>query len=292
MNFAKLYYELTGEMQAMPSVNFKCRGLQMAKEMVGNAFVIDVSHGIEVFSHPTHRVIPIRFVLAELCYILAGRGDVASIASYNKSMGHYADDGVTMTGSYGLRLAGQLEVLVDRLCKDIYTRQACAAIFSREDCLETKRTHLPCNTFIQFLCRPPYLDLYVTSRSSDFVTGFSIDTLHWQALLILMANELRGLGFNVHPHRLYYNVASLHIYEADVSMVNMWDVLVRPQVPAQYIIPLDISLMEAIVRCKNWFAKEMTTMQLADILKVSDKGKHDVQVLDEMFAQYKNKLTR
>lgn len=292
--FAQTYREMTTRLMFdSTNVDFSCRGLAMSDEVTAALKIQMDPRGVSFFSLQTHRVTPIRFTLAELCWILAGRCDTESIASYNKAMAHYADedDASMISGSYGLRLHGQLSELIVKLKTDVYTRQACAVIFDRTDCL-SRRTHMPCNVFLQFLCRPPLLDLHVTSRSSDFVTGFSIDTIHWQALLIMMANELRAHGVHVLPNILYYNIASLHIYKADVEMVRQWHAK-QFQVPAfEHFIPLKIRLSYAIDRAKALFTKDLTLIQLMDILGIEMEYLPMCQMLDELFQQHKNKLTR
>ena len=293
MTFAKVYqwhkWQLLFGRDA--KVDFACRGLKMARELAGvNAKMEIDPKGVSICSHRTSRVVPIRFVLAELCYILAGRGDVASIASYNKSMAHYSDDGTTIGGSYGLRLKYQLPMLIQRLKDDVYTRQACATIYDEMDCLDVTKTHQPCNVFMQFLCRPPFLDLHVTSRSSDFVTGFSIDTLHWQALLIMMANELSFPHQAVLPTELHYDIGSLHIYEADIAMVEAW----KPVLDRSYehFLPLSITLSAAIENCKKFFKEGLSLRQLAAILDIHHDAVLKLEELDELFRQYKNVLVR
>jgi len=295
LTFAQTYERMTRAFITNKAlrVNFACRGLAMARESAAELYINMDPKGISIFSHPTHRVIPIRFVLAELCWILAGRFDTASIASYNKAMTHFADEDnkEVISGSYGLRLAGQLSEMVLKLKNDIYTRQACVTIFDRTDCLSGK-THMPCNVFLQFLCRPPLLDLHVTSRSSDFVTGFSIDTIHWQAMLIMMVNELKMNGVHVIPSVLHYNIASLHVYEADIPLIDQWDYWKIHTTPFEHFMPMSITLSEAIASAKKHFAANLSLAQLMDILNIGTSLLPKMIELDEMFRVHKNKVVR
>ena len=284
MTFAEIYRLVFVELMHSPDLGISCRGLKISREIVNAAKEIEIhARQVSIFSHPTHRVIPIKFALAELCYILAGRFDLQSIASYNKAMANYSDDGLTIGGSYGVRLDGQLDKLIERLEKDPQTRQACAAIYSKEDCL-SKHTHLPCNVFLQFMNRERLLYMIVTSRSSDFVTGFSIDTFHWQAMLIMMANEL-----NLIPSTLYYNIGSLHIYSADVPIVEQWKIG-HPYVDYRLTFPLKLS--HAITRCKKHFEGGMAVGDMAQLLGLDGDALELVDELEMMFTKYRNKLTR
>ena len=297
--FAQAYERMTQEFitNRRLRVDFACRGLKMGRESHAALELEMDPRGVSIFSCAGHRVVPIKFVLAELCWILAGRADLASIASYNKSMVHYTDtpESNIISGAYGWRLQHQLPVLIQRLKEDPYTRQACATIYMQEDCLATHKTHMPCNVFLQFLCRPPFLDLHVTSRSSDFVTGFSIDTLHWQSLLILMANELRMAGLHVLPNLLHYNIASLHVYEADCAMVDIW-VVPRTTFSKGYehILPIvgNMTLSEAIESCKKNFREGLSLTALMDVLNMGTEHLAQMVLLDEMFRNHKNKVVR
>lgn len=293
--FAQMYQQLASQLTHDPDmkVSFACRGLRMAREMSLTAMMTMDSRGVSVFSLPEHRVVPIRFMLAELCWILAGRFDVESIASYNKSMAHFADenDAKVISGSYGLRLNGQLGAITEKLLKDIYTRQACATIFDRTDCM-SGRVHMPCNVFIQFLCRPPFIDLHVTSRSSDFVTGFSIDTFHWQALLIMMANQVREMDGSIVPNFLYYNIASLHVYDGDIAMMQNWKATQLHVPTYEHFIPMRGKLNSVIHEAKKYFTKDLSIAALMDILQIDETALPKLIELDEMFKAYRNKVVR
>lgn len=300
LTFAHAYLKTLNELMIKPDIAFSCRGLAMWKELTAHTATIEIKdREIEVFSHRWHRVTPIRFTLAELCYILAGRDDVESIASYNKAMVHYSDDGQRMVGSYGLRLRHQLLPLIDRLTKDIHTRQACAAIYNEDDGVTTTRTHLPCNVFLQFLCRPPHLNLHVVSRSSDFATGFSIDTIHWQALLIMMANELAAkLGQQIYPSYIFYTIGSLHIYKADTDVIQQWTTEMgdgsRPYHAERYAfhIRMNLGLSEAVDRAKNMFKADLSIEELGEILMLNVDSMYNVKIMHEKFLSHRNKLVR
>lgn len=294
VTFAQLYQCVASQMIHDPNIriDFSCRKLAMAREMPLKTTITMDPKGVSVFSLPGHRVVPIRFMLAELCWILAGKGDLESIASYNKAMVHFSDDGETVTGSYGLRLKWQLPVVIERLMEDIYTRQACAAIFIEDDCLKQRRPNMPCNVFLQYLCRPPLLDLHVTSRSSDFVTGFSIDTFHWQALLIMMANELIDVHETILPNVLHYTIASLHVYAQDMAMMDGW-ITPNVSVPTfEHFIPMRGKLHSVMHNAKRYFTKDLSIAALMDILHIDESNLSKLCKLDEMFKTYRNHVVR
>lgn len=269
-------------------VVFETRGSQMAREMINANLDIPVTEpGVSFFSHPTHRVVPIRFVLAEMCAILAGRNDIAVMESYNKGIRKYSNDGITLGASYGEKLEGQLAAVLLKLQKDLRTRQAVCSILQKFEVVNMELTHIPCNVFLQFFVRDEKMHLIVTSRSSDFVTGFSIDTIHWQLLLMYMANSLLLSCGNVH-----YNIGSLHVYGKDIEMLKGWDVTEMYGVPFQHFIKTNLTLMEAIAECQKNFTINMSVEELGKILGFDAHSIAICRYNDDMFRLYRNKLER
>lgn len=287
LSFADAYMSLTRDLIKSPT-NIQCRGLKVTQELSPVHVSMDTSHGVSVFSHYTHRVVPIRFVLAEFLYIMAGRGDIASIASYNKSMMHFSDDGVTNGGSYGLRLRDQLPRLIERIVKDPSTRQACAAIYWSQDTIDGK-VHIPCNVFLQVLIRDGKVNLYVTSRSSDFVTGFSIDAIHWQMLLWSISSELQLQGLNVDPGNFYYSLNSLHIYETEKDMVFGW--YISPYIEYGHFLRPYFGLFELIDNAKKNFSEGLTVTELAALAGLVHQSSK-ITELDGLFREHKNLVKR
>jgi len=289
MTFAETYRRLAQDMMVYQMYNckFTCRGLPMAKEMTAVHREIDMSqHGVSVFSHKHHRVVPIRFVLAELCYLLSGSNDLELIASYAATMRNYSNDGKTIDGAYGYRLMKQLPEMIARLKLDSYTRQACGVIY-REDDIVSGKTHMPCNTFLQVLWRQPLISLHVTSRSSDFVTGFSIDSLHWQFLLLLIANELCTV-----PDRVIYDIATLHIYQHDMDAIGQWQYTERLGGSYEHFLSTKLQLMQAIRKCQEFFQPKMSLMELCDLLELDKQSTINAANLELLFQQHRNNIKR
>ena len=288
VTFASIYKDMSEYFKNNYDVTFETRGSQMAREMINANLDIPVTEpGVSFFSHPTHRVVPIRFVLAEMCAILAGRNDIAVMESYNKGIRKYSNDGVTLGASYGEKLEGQLAAVLLKLQKDLRTRQAVCSILQKFEVVNMELTHIPCNVFLQFFVRDEKVHLIVTSRSSDFVTGFSIDTIHWQLLLMYMANSLSLSCGNVH-----YNIGSLHVYGKDIEMLKGWDVTEMYGVPFQHFIKTNLTLMEAIAECQKNFTINMSVEELGKILGFDAHSIAICRYNDDMFRLYRNKLER
>lgn len=288
VTFASVYRDMSEYFKNNYEVTFETRGSQMAREMINANLDIPVTEpGVSFFSHPTHRVVPIRFVLAEMCAILAGRNDIAVMESYNKGIRKYSNDGITLGASYGEKLEGQLAAVLLKLQKDLRTRQAVCSILQKFEVVNMELTHIPCNVFLQFFVRDEKMHLIVTSRSSDFVTGFSIDTIHWQLLLMYMANSLLLSCGNVH-----YNIGSLHVYGKDIEMLKGWDVTEMYGVPFQHFIKTNLTLMEAIAECQKNFTINMSVEELGKILGFDAHSIAICRYNDDMFRLYRNKLER
>lgn len=285
--FSSVYMELH-ELLMTESANFPVRQQNMACERVNSNLDIAMEGGsINFFSHPTHRVLPMRFLLAEMCHMLAGKNDIETMESYNSGMRKYSNDGTTLGASYGEKICKQLPVALGKLRTDPFTRQACCSIFQRYEGENAQLTHIPCNVFLQFLMRDEKLILIVTSRSSDFVTGFSIDTVHWQMLLAYMANSL-----DRQPGMLHYNIGSLHIYEKDMEVIKQWDVEKMKDTSYSHTIRVQKTLETVMADCAKHFTKDMKVSELCDLLGLTQLSMAICNFNQDVFVLYRNKLAR
>lgn len=71
--------------------------------------------------------------LSESLWLLAGRNDVASLLPYNKRITQFSDDGKTLYGAYGYRIADQIELALERLRQEDTDRRAVLQIWRPED---------------------------------------------------------------------------------------------------------------------------------------------------------------
>lgn len=289
MRFAELYHQLSTELP-LYKMPIECRNMKIAYEALCQKHACYVQfNSVSVFSSKEHRVVPMKFVLAELCHILAGRNDIESIASYNAVVKKYDDGLGYMAGAYGFRLQHQLPEIVARLKKDPYTRQACASIWEAADGMPTTRVNIPCNVFLQLLYRDETLIMRVVSRSSDYVTGFSIDSLQWQALAIMIANELSLL--TIRRISLVYEIGSLHVYETEKVLIDCWSQhLYHPQ--DETLIKFTLPLSVIIHRAKTMFKGGLSIVELGNILNLDTVSMHNAVKLEELFRQHRNKVQR
>ena len=284
--FANMYGCLIHNIQYCP-VDIKCRGRQMAYEITNAQLQFTVEHGISIYSNVDTRAFPIKFAIAELLWILAGRNDVESIVKWNKAIVNYSDDMSTMNGAYGYRLSDQIMSCTVKLVNDIYSRQACAVIWRPDDIVVNSKDH-PCNVFLQFLVRDNRLHLTVTARSIDFITGLPIDAFHWQALLMLVCNSLRpnypGLRYGI----VTYNIGSLHVYEQDADILRSFE----SSKGFDYEIWLDSTYSHVRTNAQSKFAKCKTLMNLSKVLELDIISHQTINKLDDIFKNRKHKFQR
>src|SRR3990167_2420988 len=83
--------------------------------------------------------------LSEFLWMLAGRNDLAALKPYNKRIDQFSDDGKTLYGAYGYRIAQQIPQLLERLQKEPADRRAVLQIWNSHDLIAQTKDP-PCNT--------------------------------------------------------------------------------------------------------------------------------------------------
>ena len=178
-----------------------------------------------------NRGINYAFAMAEIIWILSGRGDYEYIGGYNKSIGQFLDDkegeidieGMTTEhnfhASYGRRVrraqnqdgtapVDQLQYVYDKISKDRNTRQAVITLWDyRLDTLIQAKDH-PCNTMCMFKVEGDALDITVIRRSNDIIWGFPYNQVQFASIQEYMAGWL-GLKCG----HYYEYIDSLHVYD-------------------------------------------------------------------------------
>jgi thymidylate synthase len=150
------------------------------------------------------------FHFMEALWMLAGRNDVATVATFNSRMREYSDDGVVFNGAYGYRWRehfehDQLDWIATLLCRDPTSRHAVLQMYSPDSDQRTTKD-VPCNTCIYFRVVDGRLDATICNRSNDVLWGlFGANLVHMTMLLEYMAQRcglavgvLRTLTNNLH----------------------------------------------------------------------------------------------
>jgi len=122
-----------------------------------------------VLFHKKRRINPYLHFF-EPFWILAGKKDVEFLANIVARFKEFSDDGKTLYGAYGERIADQLPTAIDRLRNNPYDRRVVLQIRRPEDILYDGRD-MPCNTSIALKIRNGRLNLHVFNRSNDIIWG-------------------------------------------------------------------------------------------------------------------------
>ena len=240
-NFATTYDDFTSAWFALLK-NLFDNGLPVSPrgyethELLGVQLrVKDMTKNILV--HPV-RGLGYRFMLAEWLWIAAGRGDVETVARYNKHIAQFSDNGTTFAGAYGTRILPQSEYLLEQLKKP-HSRQAVVSIWTPSP---APSKDIPCTLIWQLLARGGELHAIVTMRSSDIWLGLPYDAFNFSMLSMSVAGEL-GLT----PGSLTFNLGSSHLYDRDrekaaavLAAPELLSVVSSPQLPG--LTPADAIL--------------------------------------------------
>ena len=153
------------------------------------------------------------YALVDSLMLFSPRNDLKLFSAFNPRMEEFSDDGLTLYGAYGPRIALSLDLAIRKLKEDADTRQAIIYIGKDDDILPTR--DMPCTISLQFMLRAGALSLLANMRSGDFFLGLPYDIFAFTTLQEIVANTL-GVPMGMYFH----NVASLHLYESDATKVE------------------------------------------------------------------------
>jgi len=148
-----------------------------------------------------------KFMEEEATWMLGGRRDI-----FHPNMAKYSDDGRTLFGAYGPRIASQFNYVVHALHKDINTRQAVLTIWIEKP---PATKDVPCTLSMQFMVRNNKLDMFVNMRSSDIWLGVPYDTFSFSCVALKVLHRLNEGGYGIQRGKLYNYAASRHLYMSD-----------------------------------------------------------------------------
>lgn len=153
--------------------------------------------------------------IVESLYIFSSVNDVRVTSIFNKNMKNFSDNGITMYGDYGSRIADKIPVLINKLKDDKDTRQAVLTIYDSDD-IDTVSKDIPCTVMLQFTVRNSRLNMHVFMRSNDCIWGMPYDVFMFTNMQMVIANEL-GIVCGSY----YHTATSMHIYhERDKEIID------------------------------------------------------------------------
>ena len=214
--------------------------------------------------------------------------------------------------TYGRRWAHDrvFEKIVERLKKNIFTRQAVFNTYRNDFDLNKDEFNISCTLMHQFLIRHDKdgklkLNLVVVYRSNDFTIGLKNDFFINAFFLNLMTTWLQLEDVDVSAGSITFFISSLHLYEKDLqklkSLVETIDDIVvdtayYPLSAENYSSPKEIfedlwrvQEIEELSRSGNFNAAHALISQLKS-LQTTDMGIkfYDKNVRDNEAVQNKN----
>jgi thymidylate synthase len=188
-----------------------------SKELLGyRAVLANVEQNFLL--NPRRKLSPV-YACAEVLWYLTCTKSIEMISAYAPQYVKFAEDGKAH-GAYGFRInrtlsesvhQGQLELLIECLKKDNYSRQAVLVIWDKSDlwhAVQKNRKDIPCTLTLQFLIREHKLNLIATIRSNDAWLGLPYDIFAFTCIQRFVASAL-GIQCGVYVHQ----AGSEHLYE-------------------------------------------------------------------------------
>ena len=168
--------------------------------------------------HDTKRNWKLSYAKAEWDWYLTGMPNIKVLGEiYGKVpeiWKRMADPQGYVNSNYGYQWErnGQIDYVIDKLKKEMFTLQACISIYDGKE-HDKFATDTPCTYAIQFTNVNNYLNMCVTMRSNDLWYGFCNDQYQFSKLQELICKET-GLDMGTYYHFAH----NLHIYSDKLGL--------------------------------------------------------------------------
>lgn len=153
------------------------------------------------------------YSVAESMLLISKKNETKYFTRFNANMANFSDDGITLNGSYGYRIADKIDYVVNRLKSDKDSRQAVLTIYQNDVTKITKDP--PCTMNLHFLIRDNKLNLIVYMRSNDIIWGTPYDVFMFTTLQRLVANQL-----NIYVGWYRHIPSSFHVYSQHYDLLK------------------------------------------------------------------------
>lgn len=186
---------------------------QLTKELVQETIKIEMpAHNMAYIKDRKWNLL---HAIVESLYIFSPVNDARVTSIFNKNMKNFSDNGITLYGDYGSRIATKIPLLINKLKDDNDTRQAVLTIYNSDD-IDTASKDIPCTVMLQFTIRNSKLNMHVYMRSNDLIWGMPYDVFMFTNMQMVIANEI---GITCGSY--YHTATSMHIYyDRDKELVE------------------------------------------------------------------------
>lgn len=210
----KIWAETVREIRDNPDHVASPRGMEVREKIAGQYTV-----PMPAFLDLSERKVNQNFMFAEMAWVSGGSNRLDDLTSTMKSYENYSDDGVFLSGAYGVKVVDQYRYVVDMIEQDRDTRQAHMNIWR-----ENPRDSLdkPCTTGMTFLVRDDKLNMSVYMRSHDIVLGATYDMPTFTSVANSVRLLLKARGVDLELGDLTVTAASMHLYERHYEKVEDW----------------------------------------------------------------------
>jgi len=169
------------------------------------------------------RNINLKYIIAELCWYLRGELKLDGIDNYSKFWLNVCGKKGQLNSNYGHYIFKEKQLfnnVIDRLKKDMFSRQAVIIINRLSVIMNNDTKDQICTTSLQFLIRDNKLHMIVNMRSNDLIFGLGNDLPFFTILQELVLEILKKYYPSLYMGNYYHNDGSLHIYERHFQMVK------------------------------------------------------------------------
>jgi len=183
----------------------------------------DLSKG--EFPIPTLRPLAIKSALGEMLAFYQDQTNDLGIMEDKYKLRWWRDWEVGNTNTIGLRYGATvkrydlLNNLLDILNNDMFSRRKIISLWQEQDFIDEPEGLKPCfymtNWEVRVINDEVYLDLHLTSRSSDYSVAGAINRVQYVALQLMIANHF---GFKLGKFSLF--TSNLHYYLRHEEQVN------------------------------------------------------------------------
>ena len=246
-SFDEVFHDLLFYLSRYPDFVCSPRG-QKIKECLAQTLVLEDPRA-RLICNPARKA-NYGFASGEYLWYWNGHNDLETMKYYNKRMGDFSDDGVTINSAYGARMCKfvfgkevditQWEACIRTLSSDTDSRRALLLINSPEDQVRAATVgtkDVPCTLSLQFFIRENKLHVHVHMRSNDAIWGLTNDLFSFtlfQECMLLELRERDPVKFGDLELGTYYHTAgSLHIYERHFELAEQCLELYRK--PGQFV---------------------------------------------------------
>ncbi|MGM7720693.1 thymidylate synthase [Metabacillus sp. Hm71] len=259
-NLRKVKYEGVTDLSGKVRPRYKSDGAPAHTKYI--TFVheeYDLSKG--EFPIPTLRPVAVKMAIGEMLAFYQDQTNNLDIMKDKYNLKWWKDWEVDNTNTIGLRYGATvkrynlIDNLLDTLNNDMFSRRKLISLWQEQDFIDDPKGLKPCfymtNWEVRVIEDEVYLDLHLTSRSSDYSVAGTINRLQYVALQMMIANQF---GFKLGKFSVF--TSNLHYYLRHQEKVD--ELLSRKPSNKQPYLKLNVPVGT------NFYDVELSDFELVD----------------------------